>query len=60
MARKPVNVMSFQKQRTSVVRTGCFDFSSGLGQFRSKRVDIVWARCSGESEGMSSIVNGVL
>ncbi|KAJ0878323.1 hypothetical protein HanRHA438_Chr10g0438411 [Helianthus annuus] len=44
----------------SVVRTGCFEFSSALGQFCSNNIDIFSARCSGESVGISSSFNGVL
>nr|GLL42580.1 hypothetical protein Itr_chr12CG23460 [Ipomoea trifida] len=48
------------KQRSNVVLTGRFEFSSGLGQFLSKSSDNLSALCSGESVGTSSSFSGAL
>ncbi|XP_073128506.1 uncharacterized protein [Henckelia pumila] len=51
-ARKAVKKNCFQKHRINVLITGCFEFSSGLGQFLAKSSDIRSAMCSGEREGL--------
>ncbi|WVZ04630.1 hypothetical protein V8G54_017976 [Vigna mungo] len=46
---------SFQKHRSKVILTGCFDVSFEIGHLDSKMDDILSALCSGESVGISSI-----
>ncbi|WVZ04632.1 hypothetical protein V8G54_017978 [Vigna mungo] len=60
IASTTLKANSFQKQRSKVILTRCFDFSFALGHFNSKIDDILSALCCGESVGTSSVFSADL